>query len=122
MAENGYKRSRVFFKNEKTVSSSGQIIYTQILTVVIPVEARASNNRMYIPYVEYLNLEDTSGSWTINPFCNKEVIVCGECDKEVTENYRITELKAGILKSGIVSAFDDNADRQRLKHFKVVCK
>lgn len=111
-----------FFKNEKTVTSSGQIVFTQLLTVVIPVEVIVSDKRTYIPFTEYQQLEDISAHWTINPSCNKEVIVCGECDKEITDNYKITSLKANFIKSGIISAFDDNTDKQRLKHFKVVCK
>lgn len=111
-----------FFKSEKAVSSSGQIVFTQLLTVVIPIEAVVSGKRAYIPFTDYQKLEDTSGHWTINPSCNKEVVVCGECDKEITGDYRITSLKADFMKSGIISAFNDNTDKQRLRHFKVVCK
>lgn len=111
-----------FFKNEKIVSSSGSIVFTQLLTVVIPIEAVASGSRKYISCKEYQKLEDISEYWTINPSCNKEVIVCADCDKEITVNYKITTLISDFDKSGIISAFDDNTDKQLLKHFKVVCK
>ena len=111
-----------FFRNEKTVSASGEIMFTQLLTVVIPIEVKISDNRKYIPYKEYQKLEDTSGFWTINPSCNMEMIVCGMCDKEINENYKITALKKDFVKAGIISTFDDNTDKQLLRHFKVVCK
>lgn len=111
-----------FFKNEKTVSSSGQIVFTRFLTVVIPINVKISDERKYITYKKYQKLEDTSKYWTLNSSCNKEVIVCGVCDKEITENYKITALKSDFEKAGVICAVDDNTDKQFLRHFKVVCK
>ena len=60
-----------FFKNEKTVSSSGQIVFTRFLTVVIPISAKISDKRKYVSYKEYQKSEDTSKYWTLNSSCNK---------------------------------------------------
>ena len=51
-----------------------------------------------------------------------DVIVAGECDKEITDSYKITDLQKEIEKSGTIISLDDNTDVKRLKHWKVVCK
>lgn len=107
----------------KTVASDGKLVMTPLLTVIIPVEADAEEKE-YIDYLSYLKLsvDELGGYWTINPKCNKEIIVCGECDKEISEDYRISRLKEDVLKAGVISAFDDNTEGDLLKHYKVVCK
>jgi len=107
----------------KSVSSSGAIVMTPVINVVIPYNADASG-RKYIDYVEYLKLSesDVDKYWTVNPKCNKEVIVCGVCDKDICDTYKISQLKEDYYKAGIISAFDDNTEGDLLKHYKVVCK
>ena len=111
------------YTTEKTVSSGGTIVHTPILTVIIPVDADAEG-KQYIDYPSYLKLTESEIDlyWTINPKCNKEVIVCGVCDKEITTDYRVDQLKKDYLKAGIVSALDDNTEGTLLKHGKVVCR
>lgn len=111
------------YTTEKTVASDGRIIMTPLLTVVIPVEAE-TGGKQYIDYPSYLKLPENelSSYWTVNPKCNQEVIVCGVCDKEISGDYRITELKEGFLKAGVVSALNDNTDEDLLRHWKVVCR
>lgn len=111
------------YTTEKTVASDGKIVLTPILTVIIPIEADAEG-KQYIDYLSYIRLpvEELELYWTINPKCNKEIIVCGACDKEISTDYRITQLKEDYMKAGVVSGLNDNTEGDLLKHWKVVCK
>ena len=108
---------------EKTVSSNGALVLTELLSVIIPAEADASG-KSYIDCVSYSGLLDGERGqyWTINPSCNKEIIVCGESDREITEEYKITDLKKDFQKAGTIAGFSDNTEGALLKHYKVVCK
>lgn len=106
------------FSNTKTVDSSGKVVYSPTLTVIIPQSAPQAT---YIDAKGYAKLTDTTGYFTVNTAGNKEVIVCGEVTQEITDTYKITNLLTDYLKAGKVSAFSDNTDFPRLKHYKVVC-
>lgn len=111
------------FGTEKAVSNQGAILRSQVLTVVIPKEAD-TEGKNYIDAANYarLSAEDVGQYWTINPLCNKDLVVCGVVKEEVTDSYTITDLKKNYQKSGIVSGLSDNTDNNLLKHYKVVCK
>lgn len=108
---------------EKAVNSQGAIVRSQVLTIIIPIGADMEE-KQYIDAVNYVKLspEEADRYWTVNPVCNKEIIVCGVSDKEITADYRISELKKDYQKTGIVSGFSDNTEGDLLKHYKVVCK
>lgn len=108
---------------EKAVDSRAAVVRSQVLTVIIPIEAD-TDGKQYIDAVNYARLpaEELDQYWTINPSCNKEIIVCGICEKEISPDYTITDLKKDFQKSGTVSGFSDNTEGDFLKHYKVVCK
>lgn len=108
------------YTTEHTVSSTGTVVLTQVLTAVIPTEATSSNDRQYIDAVEYARLADTSGNWTINQKDKMDYIVAGEYTQEISASYKVSQLKADHQKSGIVKGFTDNTDEMFLKHYKVV--
>lgn len=111
------------FSSDKTVSQNGTIVYTQLLTVVIPAEADTCG-KTYIDAVDYMKLPENEVNkyFSFNVSNNLDVIVAGECDKEITAEYKITELQKDIQKSGTIASFSDNTDGALLKHYKVVCK
>lgn len=111
------------YKSEKTVSSDGKLVFTPLLTVVIPIEAD-TDGKEYIDSVNFLKLldKDVDKYFTFNPVGNKDMIVAGECEKEITSDYKITDLKKDFQKCGTISSFSDNTDGELLKHYKVVCK
>ena len=111
------------YSTEKAASSQGVIMRSQVLTIVIPKEAD-TEGKNYIDAVNYgrLSKEDAGRYWTINPSCNKDLVVCGAVIKEITDSYTITDLKKDYQKSGVVSGFYDNTDSDLLKHYKAVCK
>lgn len=108
---------------EKTVSSNGAVVLTELFTVVIPVGAD-TNGRKYIDAVDYEKLPDNEviNYWTINSANNKDMIVGGISEKEIGTDYKVSALKKDFQKAGIVAGFSDNTDGAMLKHYKVVCK
>lgn len=106
------------FSHQKAVNSSGALVMTEVLTIIIPQDAPQAQ---YIDAKEYAKLSDTTGYFTINTAGNKDIVVCSEITQEITESYKITNLLTDYLKAGKVSAFSDNTDAPRLKHYKVVC-
>lgn len=111
------------YSADKTVSGSGSIVFTQLLTAVIPVEAD-TNGKQYIDAVSYEKLpDDEVGKYfTFNSRNNHDVIVAGECEKEITKDYKITDLKNDTQKSGTIASLSDNTEGTLLKHWKVICK
>lgn len=115
----------VFYRygSERTVTSSGEVMFTQLLTIIIPVEAD-TGGKTYIDAVSYSEMrqEALGDFWTINPMKNHDVIVCGEVASEISEAYTITDLQKEFQKSGTVCSLSDNTDVPMLKHYKVVCR
>ena len=111
------------YSADKTVSGSGSIVFTQLLTAVIPTEAD-TEGKQYIDAVSYEKLpDDEVGKYfTFNSRNNHDVIVAGECEKEITKDYKITDLKNDTQKSGTIASLADNTEGTLLKHWKVICK
>lgn len=111
------------YGSEKTVSSSGVLVFTKLINIIIPVEAQAQG-KQYIDFIKYAELDSNriDRYWTANPSGNKDVVVCGILEKEITDSYTITDLQRDYQKSGTIAAFSDNTDFELLKHYKVVCK
>ena len=111
------------YGSERTVTSSGTIVFTQLLTVIIPAEAD-TDGKEYIDAGAYsgMRVQAADDFWTINSMKNSDVIVCGEIDKKISDTYTITDLQKDFQKSGTVCSLSDNTDVPLLKHYKVVCK
>lgn len=111
------------YSADKTVSGSGSIVFTQLLTAVIPTEAD-TEGKQYIDAVSYEKLpDDEVGKYfTFNPRNNHDMIVAGECEKEITKDYKITDLKNDVQKSGTIASLADYTEGTLLKHWKVICK
>lgn len=108
------------YGHEKTVDATGKIIVSESLNLLIPIDADASG-REYIDFKEFPAAESDK-YWTLNPTGNKDVIVCGDCEREITEDYSILELQRDFTKCGTLAGFSDNTDAPLLKHWKVMCK
>ncbi len=111
------------YSSERTVSQSGTIIYAPILTVIVP-DTADFGTKAYIDAVEYskLSVDEIESYFTFNPRSNKDVIVAGECFKDISQEYRISQLQADYQKSGTIISLSDNTEGDLLKHYKVVCK
>lgn len=111
------------YSADKTVSGSGSIVFTQLLTAIIPTEAY-TGGKQYIDAASYEKLPDDEVEkyFTFNSRNNHDVIVAGECEKEITKDYKITDLKNDVQKSGTIASMADNTEGALLKHWKVICK
>lgn len=111
------------YSSQRTVDQSGAVIYTPTLTVIVP-DTADFGTKAYIDAVEYskLSTDEIESYFTFNPSNNKDVIVAGECDKEISQEYRISQLQSDNQKSGTIISLSDNTEGDLLKHYKVVCK
>lgn len=106
------------YSNTKTVDSTGKVVFTPTLTVIIPQNAPQAT---YIDAKGYAKLSNTEGYFTLNSAGNKDLIVCGEVTQEITSTYKVTNFLDDYQKAAKVASFSDNTDAPRLKHYKVVC-
>lgn len=106
-------------KTVKTVSADGRINLATAVNVTIPDSAVCT--RKYIAKREFKQLEDTGQYWTLDEAGNLDIIIQGEIAREITEDYRIKNLKSDY-DCVTVASISDNRNRQLLKHIKAVCK
>lgn len=106
-------------KVEKTVSSDNKISLASIVNITIPDTAECE--RSYVGKGIFKNEEDISSYWTLNAGGNQDIIIQGEIAQEITEEYRLKNLKTDY-DCVTVASVSDNRNRDFLKHFKVVCK
>lgn len=103
----------------KTVTSDGKVSLATTVDITIPVTARS--DREYLDKLHFRQIEQPDKYWTLDDAGNLDVIVHGECTEDITEVYRLKELKADY-GAATVAAVEDNRNRPRLKHIRVVCK
>lgn len=98
----------------KTVSDS-QIQIDDSVSVTIPYREG------YLPPKQYAKLpnDEMGNYWTLNSDNNLDVMVLGELDIDVTDDYTITNLKKDYDDVVTISAVSDNARTNHLKHWKV---
>lgn len=97
-------------KTTKTVDSDGKMH-------VIPEIS------LTVPYREgYVKPKDYEGKDFTFGFNNLDVIVLGNCPREITESYTITSLRKEFDDVATIYAAKDNTLRPLLKHWKVMAK
>lgn len=123
-SDNSYQRTVIhgvmyLRKTERAVTGDGKIVFTTKVSVTIPEDAACERN--FVVKNKFRKLEDTSGSWTLNEAENLDIIIHGEVQQELTEDYRLKHLKTDY-DCVTVTGVSDNRNRPRLKHIKVVCR
>lgn len=106
-------------KVEKNVTSDNKISLATVVSITIPDTAEC--DRSYVEKQVFKNEEDTSKHWTLDAGANLDIIIHGESEQEITEDYRLKHLKEDY-DCVTVSSVSDNRNRDFLKHIKVVCK
>ncbi len=81
-------------------------------------------NKPYLPPQEYAMLpdEERKNYWTLDAKQGKDILVCGISEKEISRDYRLSELGHDFQYAVTVTAVSDNRNRPRLRHIKVVGK
>lgn len=110
--------------NKTEVSVSGDV-QTESRVESITIDfSRAYGNKPFLPFTEYQKLagEECSGYWTLNAQTGQDVLVLGASDREIGEDYRLSDLQKDFPYVVTVTAVSDNRGRPRLKNIKVVGK
>lgn len=105
-------------KQETSATENGLKLY-ETVSISIPVSADAGG-RHYMEPSAFASASRRKEYWTLNASTNLDVMVLGECTKELTEEFTLASLKKD---TGFVTmkAVRDNTLRRHLKHWKVTC-
>lgn len=93
-------------RTEKTADSDGVLHLTNAVTVTVPYRDG------------YVEPSDYKGEGFTFGLGNLDVVVLGECGREISDAYTITDLQEEF-RAATVSAVKDNTQRKLLKHWKV---
>lgn len=104
-------------------TSNGVQTENKVESITIDFQ-RAYGNKPYLTPNEYkkLSAEERSGYWTLDAKSGSDVLMLGVCDKEISKQYRLSDLQKDFQYAVTVTAVSDNRNRPRLKHIKVVGK
>lgn len=106
--------------NKIEVSTSGGV-QTEKKVESITIDFQKDYKReKYVDYIEFNKLVDKTGYWTLNSRDCMDIVVLGECTKELDENYKVADLRSDFQYIGTVLSVSDNRNRNFLKHIKVV--
>lgn len=110
-------------KNEITTSGNAQT-ENKVEKVTIDFQRSYKGNKPYIPPQGYAKLpaEERGNYWTLDAKQGQDVLVLGESGKEISRDYRISNLPEDFQYVVTVTAVSDNRNRPRLKNIKVVGK
>lgn len=103
-------------KTKSKSVSDGKINTEYNISITIPYTSG------YVEPKEYEKLEDKTNYWTLNADNNLDTIVLGAVEKELTENYTITDLRKDYEHVTVISQVANNELVDYLKHWKVICK
>ncbi len=106
-------------KTDKTVDGSG-LHLAESASLTIPVNADA-DGRHYLPPHLFATSENRAAYWTLDAEHNLDVIVNGECTKELSETYTLDHLSKEH-RYVTIKGVSDNTVRPRLKHWWVIAQ
>lgn len=116
----------VQWSHNKTETTTNGNVQTEnkVEKITIDFQRVYAGNKAYLPPQEYARLteEECAGYWTLNAKQGKDILVLGESGKEISRDYRISDLHNDSQYAVTVTAVSDNRNRPRLKHIKVVGK
>ncbi len=111
--------------NKNEVATSGNVqTENKVEKITIDFRRAYKGNKQYLPPQEYAKLDgdDRGNYWTLDAKQGQDVLVLGESGKEISRDYRISNLPEDFQYVVTVTAVSDNRNRLRLKHIKVVGK
>lgn len=103
---------------EKTITSDRKIQIAQSVDVCIVTKKLL---KPFKPLKEWNKQTDAQkkDTWTIDHISNKDIIVLGTCEKEVTSAYTITDIKKDYQDVMTVSSFMDNTKLRGLPNYRL---
>ena len=107
-------------KTETTVSNGVQ---TEKKVESITIEfQRTRRAKQYVDFLTFEKLEDKTNYWTLNSRDGLDVLVYGVSANEITDTYRLSDLKRDFQYCVTVKAVSDNRNAEHLKNIKVVAE
>jgi hypothetical protein len=101
---------------ERSRDANGVAMRRRAVSVTIPADAAVDGGKAYVEPEAYAALSG-GGRWTLD--CRgSDIIVYGECPREITEGYGITALKKEFPRQCLIAAASDNRGAPFLKHWK----
>ena len=99
-------------KTINAVTPDGKLSLHDIVSITIPMRDG------YLPATTWLG-KKIDGTWTINPESNMDIVVLGVCEKLLSMQYRIKDLKREIPDVATITGFFNNTNRGHLKHWRI---
>lgn len=91
--------------------TDGRFIVNEYISITIP------NRSGYYSPVEW---KKNHRGWTLNPKSGLDIVLLGNCEKELSDTYRLKDLKRDMGEIGVIKAVHDNTKRDYLKHWRVI--
>lgn len=111
----------VMWRHAKRQGRISKALMTEEVTESVAVDYNRPYDRPeYLPPKEYAALADPAGYWSLDPMGAQDIIVLGEVEDEITEEFTIEDIQQKYDYAVTVKAVSDNRNRDRLKHIKVV--
>lgn len=107
-------------KTETTISNGVQT-EKKVESITIDFQ-RTRRKKQYVDFVTFEKLEDKTNYWTLNSRDGLDVLVCGVSMNEITDTYRLSDLKKDFQYCATVKAVSDNRNADHLKNIKVVAE
>lgn len=110
--------------NKREIATSGNVqTENKVESITIDFQ-RKYGNKPYIPPQEYAKLsgDERGDYWTLDAKQGNDIMILGESEKEITQDYRTTQLFDDFQYAVTVKAVSDNRNRPRLKNIKAVGK
>lgn len=108
--------------NKKEVITAGNVqTENKVEKITVDFQRDYKGNKPYLPPQEYAKLPDGERKeyWTLDAKMGEDVLVLGVSEKEISRDYRISQLSGDFQYVVTVTAVSDNRNRPRLKHIKV---
>lgn len=97
----------------KTVQPDGKVHISDVVSLTILDRQGYAHKKDWIKNRE---------GWTVDPECNKDIVVLGVCEKELSREYRLKDFKREVPNVMTVAGLADNTNRDRLKHWRVIAR
>lgn len=91
--------------------TDGRFIVNEYISITIP------NRSGYYSPVEW---KKNHMGWTLNSKSGLDIVLLGNCEKELSDTYRLKDLKRDMGEIGVIKAVHDNTKRDYLKHWRVI--
>lgn len=115
----------VQWSHNKSEVSTSNGVQTESKVERITIDfTRAYGNKAYLPPNEYrkLSSEEVTAYWTLDAKTGQDMLVLGESNHEISQQYKLSDLQKDFQYAVTVTAVSDNRNRPRLKNIKVVGK